>query len=156
MLSHTPCQTHISSCPEDTSPAPPTQPIQSGTPVIKPSQPIITPNSGADPLLSLPLSRTSNVTSEPTSKPHSSPSLQSVSPESPRRSPNLAPPHHQSSPQLQHTQVEVLCVCVCVCVCARAHAHAQYLSHVQPFVTPWTVAHQALSMGFSRQEYWSG
>ena len=26
-----------------------------------------------------------------------------------------------------------------------------------PFVTPWTVAHQApLSMGFPRQEYWSG
>ena len=25
------------------------------------------------------------------------------------------------------------------------------------FLTPWTVAHQApLSMGFSRQEYWSG
>ena len=31
------------------------------------------------------------------------------------------------------------------------------LSHVQPFATPWTVAHQAPpSMGFSRQEYWSG
>ena len=31
------------------------------------------------------------------------------------------------------------------------------LSHVQLFVTPWTVAYQApLSMGFSRQEYWSG
>ena len=31
------------------------------------------------------------------------------------------------------------------------------LSCVQLFVTPWTVAHQAsLSMGFSRQEYWSG
>ena len=30
-------------------------------------------------------------------------------------------------------------------------------SRVQLFVTPWTVAHQApLSMGFSRQEYWSG
>ena len=30
-------------------------------------------------------------------------------------------------------------------------------SGVQLFVTPWTVAHQApLSMGFSRQEYWSG
>ena len=30
-------------------------------------------------------------------------------------------------------------------------------SRVQPFVTPWTVAHQApLSMEFSRQEYWSG
>ena len=31
------------------------------------------------------------------------------------------------------------------------------LSRVQLFVAPWTVAHQApLSMGFSRQEYWSG
>ena len=31
------------------------------------------------------------------------------------------------------------------------------LSHVLLFATPWTVAHQApLSMGFSRQEYWSG
>ena len=31
------------------------------------------------------------------------------------------------------------------------------LSRVQLFETPWTIAHQApLSMGFSRQEYWSG
>ena len=31
------------------------------------------------------------------------------------------------------------------------------LSHVQFLVTPWTVDYQApLSMGFSRQEYWSG
>ena len=31
------------------------------------------------------------------------------------------------------------------------------LSRVRLFVTPWTVAHQAsLSVGFSRQEYWSG
>ena len=31
------------------------------------------------------------------------------------------------------------------------------LSRVQLFVTPWTVARQApLSMGFSRQDYWSG
>ena len=31
------------------------------------------------------------------------------------------------------------------------------LSRVRFFVTPWTVAHQAPpSMGFSRQEYWSG
>ena len=30
------------------------------------------------------------------------------------------------------------------------------LSHVRPLETPWTAAHQApLSMGFSRQEYWS-
>ena len=33
----------------------------------------------------------------------------------------------------------------------------QSLSHVQLLVTPWTIACQApLSMGFSRQEYWSG
>ena len=31
------------------------------------------------------------------------------------------------------------------------------LSHVRLFATPWTAAHQAHpSMGFSRQEYWSG
>ena len=39
-------------------------------------------------------------------------------------------------------------------------SHAHMLScfiHVWLFATPWTVAHQApLSMGFSRQEYWSG
>ena len=40
---------------------------------------------------------------------------------------------------------------MCVCVCTHS------LSCVQLFVIPWTVAHQALlSMGFSRQEYWSG
>ena len=33
----------------------------------------------------------------------------------------------------------------------------QSLSHIQLFVTPWTIAHQApLSTGFSRQEYRSG
>ena len=37
-------------------------------------------------------------------------------------------------------------------VCMLSH-----FSHVQLFVILWTVAHQApLSMGFSRQEYWSG
>ena len=31
------------------------------------------------------------------------------------------------------------------------------LSHVRLLATPWTAAYQApLSMGFSRQEYWSG
>ena len=35
-------------------------------------------------------------------------------------------------------------------------AHVQLLSHVQLFVTPWTVVYQApLSLGFPRQEYWS-
>ena len=33
----------------------------------------------------------------------------------------------------------------------------RHYSHVQLFATLWTVAHQVpLSMGFSRQEYWSG
>ena len=37
------------------------------------------------------------------------------------------------------------------------NVRAQMLSHVQLFVTPWTVACQApLSMGFPRQGYWSG
>ena len=36
-------------------------------------------------------------------------------------------------------------------------SEVKLLSHVQLFVTPWTVAHQAPpSMEFSRQEYWSG
>ena len=48
----------------------------------------------------------------------------------------------------------VLMVCVCAGTRARVLSH---LSHVRLFATLWTVAHQApLSMGFSRQEYWSG
>ena len=35
--------------------------------------------------------------------------------------------------------------------------HAWLLSHAGLFVTPWTVVRQApLSVGFSRQECWSG
>ena len=55
-------------------------------------------------------------------------------------------------PSCNRTFIYVLfnsCVCVCVWV--------QSLRHVWLFSAPWTVAHQApLSMGFSRQEYWSG
>ena len=37
------------------------------------------------------------------------------------------------------------------------HSKVKSLSCVRFFVTPWIVAHQAPpSMGFSRQEYWSG
>ena len=43
-------------------------------------------------------------------------------------------------------------VCVCVCVCVLGH-----FSHVQLFVTIWTLARQApLSMEFSMQDYWHG
>ena len=45
---------------------------------------------------------------------------------------------------------KMTCVCVCVCVCV---SH----SVVSDSATPWTVAYQAPpSMGYSRQEYWSG
>ena len=43
-----------------------------------------------------------------------------------------------------------VCVCLCVCIVSR-------FSCVRLLATPWTTAHQAPpSMGFSRQEYWSG
>ena len=39
----------------------------------------------------------------------------------------------------------------------RYFSEAKSLSRVQLFATPWSVAYQASpSMGFSRQEYWSG
>ena len=43
-----------------------------------------------------------------------------------------------------------MCECVCVCVCVRVRARV--LSHVQLFVVYPT----PLSMGCSRQGYWSG
>ena len=47
-------------------------------------------------------------------------------------------------------------VCVCVYLCLLK-VKVKSLSRVWLFATPWTVAHQAPpSMGFSRQEYWSG
>ena len=54
-----------------------------------------------------------------------------------------------SSPCFSSSSSMEIRTIVCVCV--------QSLSHVQLFVTPWTLACQApLSMGFPRQEYWSG
>ena len=39
----------------------------------------------------------------------------------------------------------------------RTHPGCSMLSQVRLFVTPWTLARQApLSLGFSRQEHWSG
>ena len=40
---------------------------------------------------------------------------------------------------------------------SESEVKVKLLSHVWLFVTPWTVAYQdPQSMGFSRQEYWSG
>ena len=48
----------------------------------------------------------------------------------------------------------IICVCVCVCVGVRALSR---FNLVRLFVTLWTVAYRVpLSMGFSRQKYWSG
>ena len=51
---------------------------------------------------------------------------------------------------LDKTPTVLFCLCMPACTLSC-------LSHVLLYVTLWTVAHQApLSMGFSRQEYWSG
>ena len=55
---------------------------------------------------------------------------------------------------------EVFPLCLYLLVCLL-HMHVccvlSCFSHVQLYATPWTVAGQApLSMGFSRQECWSG
>ena len=60
-----------------------------------------------------------------------------------------------------------MCVCISICECIKTDkpqgvflccvCELSRFSHVQLFATLWTVACQApLSMGFSRQEYWSG
>ena len=49
------------------------------------------------------------------------------------------------------------CVCVYVCVCACMCVYVRVCSVAQWCSTAWTVTCQApLSMGFSRQEYWTG
>ena len=48
-------------------------------------------------------------------------------------------------------------VAICFSNAWKGKVKVKSLSHVWLFVTPWTAAYQApLSMGFSRQEYWSG
>ena len=70
----------------------------------------------------------------------SSPGIEPESPVSPTWQVDSLPLYRLVSP-------DTLDVCV----------HVKLLSCVRLFATPWTVAHQAPpSMGFSRQEYWSG
>ena len=46
---------------------------------------------------------------------------------------------------------------ICIMEVELQDIRKDYINHVWLFVTPWTVALQALlSMGFSRQEYWVG
>ena len=54
------------------------------------------------------------------------------------------------------TYVKIVRLCTIRETSSR-YIEVKSLSCVQLFATPWTVAYQApLSMGFSRQEYWSG
>ena len=47
-------------------------------------------------------------------------------------------------------KIKLLNMCACTCM-LRSFRHVRFCA------APWTAAHQAsLSMGFSRQEYWSG
>ena len=39
---------------------------------------------------------------------------------------------------------------------SRMHMCAQLVGHVRLLVISWIVAHAPLSMGFPKQEYWSG
>ena len=58
---------------------------------------------------------------------------------------------------LQNIEQSSLCYTVGPCWLSILSVKVKLLSHVQFFATPWTVAYQAPpSMGFSRQEYWSG
>ena len=56
--------------------------------------------------------------------------------------------------------LELLCKTIRTCLGSQAKwkkVKVKSLSCVQSFATPWSVAHQTPpSMGFSRQEYWSG
>ena len=50
-----------------------------------------------------------------------------------------------------------VCMCAYVGMCVWLVCTLSHLTHVRSFGTLWTVAHQTpLSMGFSRQEQWTG
>ena len=58
--------------------------------------------------------------------------------------------HHLSRSRSETNHASLLAL-------AAEKVKVKSLSRVQLFATPWTVAYQASpSMGFSRQEYWSG
>ena len=79
-----------------------------------------------------------------------------------------------NGPKCTQVSFDKLCICIhaCVCMCACINIHVcacmythkcvcacvpSHFSCVLLFAASWTVTYQApVSMGFSRQEYWSG
>ena len=59
---------------------------------------------------------------------------------------------------LKHVKVDIIgCLPACLLPSSFSIVKVKSLSSVRLFATPWTVAYQAPpSMGFSRQEDWSG
>ena len=78
----------------------------------------------------------------------------------PQSCPILCDPMDCSPPDSSICGISQARILAWVAISFSKGLHACMLSHfscVQFFVTPWTSARQApLSMGFSRQEYWSG
>ena len=62
---------------------------------------------------------------------------------------------HQAPPPWDSPGKNTGVGCHCLLQCMKVNQKS--LSRVRLFATPWTAAYQAPpSMGFSRQEYWSG
>ena len=69
----------------------------------------------------------------------------------------IAPGKEQNSNFEVWFLLNAYCFCTIVSQTMISQIPCVCISCVQLFATPWTVAHQApTSMGFSRQEYWSG
>ena len=70
---------------------------------------------------------------------------------------------HDDAPvrMVKHSSLHQVLIVLSFCMCLHILSHDLICIYVLVcsvwlFVTPWTVAHQApLSMGFSRQEFWS-
>ena len=64
---------------------------------------------------------------------------------------------YQAPPSLDSPGKNTGVGCHFLLQCMKVKRESEVSQCVQPLATPWTAAYQApLSMGFSRQEYWSG
>ena len=59
-------------------------------------------------------------------------------------------------PKVNAKECSNYCTIALISYASKVKVKVKSLSRVRLFVIPWTVAYQAPSMRFSRQEYWSG